>query len=89
MSREEVKKMVQDWIVTNKRPMTKQDAEVLSSSDDGFCHLDVLLWVRDAAHYFAAAPSEEQFKAQNNFDAKFNVGWLDTRHGPQPYLYDC
>lgn len=88
MSREEVKILVREWIVDNQRPMTKEDAELLSS-DDGSCSLDVLLWVRDAAHYFAAAPSEEQFKSQNNFDAKFNVGWLDTRHGPQPYLYDC
>lgn len=88
MSREEVKNMVRAWIADNKRPMTKEDAEVLSSGN-GFCDINVLLWVRDAAHYFAAAPSEEQFKAQNNFDAKFNVGWLDTRHGQQPYLYDC
>lgn len=88
MNRETVKKMVRKWIVDNQRPMMKEDAELLSS-DDGYCNLDVLLWVRDAAHYFASAPSEEQFKAQNNFDAKFNVRWLDTRHGPQPYLYDC
>lgn len=88
MSREEVKERVREWIVANKRPMTKQDAEVLSS-EGGFCDIDVLLWVRDAAHYFAAAPSEEQFKVQNNFDAKFNVGWANTRHGSQPYLYDC
>lgn len=88
MNRETVKNMVRKWIVDNQRPMTKQDAELLSS-DDGYCDLDVLLWVRDAAHYFATAPSEEQFKAQNNFDAKFNVRWLDTKHGPQPYLYDC
>lgn len=88
MNRETVKNMVRKWIVDNQRPMTKEDAELLSS-DDGYCDLDVLLWVRDAAHYFATAPSEEQFKVQNNFDAKFNVRWLDTRHGPQPYLYDC
>lgn len=87
MSKEEVKNMVREWILANKRPMTKEDAELLSSKD-GYCDIDVLLWVRDAAHYFAYAPSEEQFKTKNNFDAKFNVGWLDTRHGSQPYLYD-
>ena len=87
MSREEVKDMVREWIVTNKRPMTADDAEALATTDDGYCSIDALLWIRDASHYFATSPSEEQFKAQNNFDAKFNVGWLDTRHGPQPYLY--
>lgn len=88
MSREEVKNKVREWILTNKRPMAKQDAEVLSTVN-GYCDIDVLLWVRDAAHYFAYAPSEEQFKLRNNFDAKFDVGWLETRHGSQPYLYDC
>lgn len=88
MSYQEVKKMVQEWIVTNKRPMTADDAETLASVD-GFCSLNLLLWIRDAAHYYATDQSEEQFKAQNNFEAKFNVGWLDTRHGPQPYLYEC
>lgn len=89
MKREEVKKMVQEWIVNNKRPMTADDAQTLATTDDGFFSLDALLWIRDAAHYFATDQSEEQFKAQNNFDAKFNVGWQGTRHGPQPYLYEC
>ena len=87
MKREEAKDMVREWIVTNKRPMTAQDAETLATTDDGFFSLDALLWIRDAAHYFATDKSEEQFKAQNNFDQKFDVSWMHTdRHGLMPYL---
>ena len=86
MTREEAKDMVREWIVTNKRPMTAGDAETLASVD-GYCSLDALLWIRDAAHYFATDQDEEQFKAQNNFDQKFNVRWMHTdRHGSMPYL---
>lgn len=88
-TRKETYKMVKEWIVANKRPMTADDAKALATTDDGFFSLDALLWIRDVAHYFATEQSEEQFKVQNNFDAKFNVGWLYARHGPQPYLYEC
>lgn len=82
MSYQEVKKMVQEWIITNKRPMTADDALKLAGDD-----IHVLNDIYTAACTFAHAPSEERFRAHNHFDVKFIFKWVEFRHGPQPCVY--
>lgn len=84
MTYREIKDMVQDWIVKNKRPMTADDAIKLANND-----IHVLNDIYTAACTFAYAPMEGRFRAHNNFDVKFRVAWREMRHGPQLCVWDA
>lgn len=84
MSYQEVKKMVQEWIITNKRPMTADDAQKLAGDD-----IHALNGIYTAACYFAHNPGEASFRKNNHFDVKFMFKWVEFRHGPQPCIFEC